>query len=147
MRRFPVQVSHQSLHRFSPRPAPGEIVFGVAELQAVRAYAAAYVRALGLADDWVADFLVATNEVATNAVIHGAGVARLRVWDAGGQVVAEVYDEGVWPRAEGEPELKPPGPYPTGGMGLWLAHTVASGFRLSTGAAGTTVTLWFDRGC
>jgi serine/threonine-protein kinase RsbW len=94
----------------------------------------------GLAGDRLDDFVVAVNELLTNAVRHGGGLGRVALWRADGAVVCEVSDSG-----EGLADPLPPEPRPRpaadqpGGWGLWLAEELTDSFQLVTGDAGTTV--------
>jgi len=85
-------------------------------------------------------FVMAVNEIITNAVVHGGGLGRLRLWLAGRQLVCEVSDAGP-----GIPDGRlPPGRPPveaTSGRGLWLTGTLCDAVSLETGRHGTTVRL------
>ncbi|MFC4060079.1 ATP-binding protein [Planomonospora corallina] len=127
-----------------PRTGPAELAFCLPDLPAVREFAAVHARRGGLAEERLPDFLVAVNEVATNAVTHGHASAKalLRMWTADGALVVEIRDEGRW-APEAVPGQTPPGPYATSGMGLWVARMVSSGIDFRTGPGGTTVTMTF----
>jgi len=93
----------------------------------------------GLTGDRVRDFVIAVNELLTNAVRHGGGNGHLAVWRACGAVVCEVTDRGsglTTPRPDEpeRPELDEPG-----GWGLWLASRLTDTLDLDSGADGTTV--------
>ncbi|WP_275412376.1 ATP-binding protein [Paractinoplanes abujensis] len=93
----------------------------------------------GLRGDRLDDFVVAVNELLTNAVRHGGGAGRVVMWSSGGEVVCEVSDSGGGLSAlRPEPAVRPAADQP-GGWGLWLAEELTDTFRLTTGAEGTTV--------
>ncbi len=95
--------------------------------------------AAGLAGDRLDDFVVAVNELLTNAVRHGGGIGRVTMWAQDGEVVCEVSDSGRGlPAARPETVPRPTADTP-GGWGLWLAEELTDTFRLTTGDAGTTV--------
>ncbi|MFD0885922.1 ATP-binding protein [Streptosporangium algeriense] len=121
-----------------------ELAFCLPDLPDVRDFAAMQAVRGGMARERLADFLVAVNEVATNAVTHGHPTAKavMRIWSVGRTLVVEVHDEGRWD-PETPPGETPPGPYATSGMGLWVARMVSSDIRFETGAAGTFITMSF----
>jgi anti-sigma regulatory factor (Ser/Thr protein kinase) len=120
-------------------PPPGvpvkEVRFRLPDLPQVRQFAEDQARAVGMPEEAVGDFVIAVNEVATNAVTHGADRACLRTWLIGGDLVVEVHDEGAWK----------PGPMPgaVGGMGLWVARLLSSDLTLRVGSGGSTVIMRF----
>ena len=97
------------------------------------------MRSAGLDGERLDDFVVAVNELLTNAVRHGGGLGRVALWRQDGAVVCEVSDSGLglpdpWP----ERPTRPPTDQP-GGWGLWLAEELTDTFQLTTGHGGTTV--------
>jgi anti-sigma regulatory factor (Ser/Thr protein kinase) len=93
----------------------------------------------GLAGERLDDFVVAVNELLTNAVRHGGGLGRVSIWRRDDSVVCEVADSGAGldvPRPQHP--ARPPADQP-GGWGLWLAEELTDSFELDTGRGGTTV--------
>jgi serine/threonine-protein kinase RsbW len=123
--------------------AAKERTFSLADLPDLREFAAAEARRRGMADDALGDFLVALNEVATNAVTHGSTKARLRVWMDGGALLVAVHDDGRHWRPDGDPGQVAPPENATSGMGLWVARLLSDGIDVATGHHGTTVTMRF----
>ncbi|MDP9862061.1 MULTISPECIES: ATP-binding protein [Streptosporangium] len=131
------------------RPVPAgaavaEIAFCLPDLPDVRDFATVQAMRSGMSQESLADFLVAVNEVATNAVTHGHATAKavLRMWTVGRTLVVEIHDEGQW-SPDGPPGDTPPAPYATSGMGLWVARMISSDIKFETGAAGTFITMSF----
>ena len=56
---------------------PRTMRFGAGELRQLRQLAARWAARVGLPPDQAEDFVIAVNEVATNAVRHGSPTARL----------------------------------------------------------------------
>jgi anti-sigma regulatory factor (Ser/Thr protein kinase) len=95
----------------------------------------------GLRDRALYRFVVAVNELTTNAVRHGGGAGRLELRRAGDVLQCRVTDEGP-----GMPpgRRRPPAPAPPralNGRGLWLARQNADTLDIDSHAAGTTVTI------
>ncbi|MGW2198721.1 ATP-binding protein, partial [Streptosporangium sp. NPDC001682] len=85
--------------RISPAgTAVAELAFCLPDLPDVRDFAAAQAVRSGMSQDGLADFLVALNEVATNAVTHGhtSAKAMLRMWTVGRTLVVEIHDDGEY---------------------------------------------------
>jgi anti-sigma regulatory factor (Ser/Thr protein kinase) len=82
---------------------------------------AAAITGLGL--ERIQDLTLAVNEVLTNAVLHGGGTGRMRVWATPDQLTCAVDDAG-----SGIQDLllgySAPPPGSRGGYGLWLARSM-----------------------
>ncbi|HEX8631707.1 MAG TPA: ATP-binding protein [Catenuloplanes sp.] len=86
-------------------------------------------------------FVVAVNELTTNAVRHAGGAGRLELRRVGDLLRCRVTDTG--------PGMPPgrrhidalPAPDAVNGRGLWLARRNAHSVDIDSGPAGTTVTL------
>ncbi|GGS91670.1 hypothetical protein GCM10010156_57440 [Planobispora rosea] len=85
-------------------------------------------------------FIVAVNEITTNAVRHGGGTGRLRLWRTDGRICCEVTDRGPGMPASSA-DHRPVPPESSGGRGLWLARHGVRRFTVRTGTGGTSVTL------
>ncbi|WP_433413286.1 ATP-binding protein [Microtetraspora malaysiensis] len=120
-----------------------ELTFSLDDLPEVREFAAVQARSKGMPEDAVGDFVVALNEVATNAVTHGAPEARLRLWGDRDGLVVDIHDEGKDWHPEGWPGRAGPPDNATSGMGLWVARKLSTDIYLKTGSNGTTVTMRF----
>ena len=71
-----------------------EQVFDGDSLYALRAAAAAHASQAGLPDGRVGDLVLTVHELAANAVRHGAGHGRRRIWKAEDALRCEVSDDG-----------------------------------------------------
>lgn len=96
-------------------------------------------RRAGLSAQQVDGFVIAVNEVMANAVRHGGGSGRLRLW-RGSDVVCQIEDQGQgFSASEYLDRIERPVPSPTGGMGLWLAQQTTDSLAIDSGPTGTTV--------
>jgi serine/threonine-protein kinase RsbW len=117
-----------------------EEVFDHSTITALRHAVTSCAADAGLHGERLDDFVVAVNELLTNAVRHGGGGGRLVLRFTGGRVVCEVSDTGPGlPRPlDGDRPVRPSADQP-GGWGLWLAEELTDTFELTTGTHGTTV--------
>jgi anti-sigma regulatory factor (Ser/Thr protein kinase) len=84
-------------------------------------------------------FVVAVNEITTNAVRHGGGRGRLALWCVDDQIYCRVSDGGG-----GMPDrlrTEPPSPRTPHGRGLWLARAGCDRLTVRREGGGTAVTL------
>ncbi len=118
---------------------PVRYAVDLAHIATVRHAVAEFAAWHGLRDRPAADFVLAVNELVTNAVQHGGGSGDVRLWRTGAAIWCEVTDRGP-----GLPEHIPdgyhlPSPQAYGGRGLWLVHQLCDRVEIRTGGAGTTV--------
>jgi anti-sigma regulatory factor (Ser/Thr protein kinase) len=104
----------------------------------VRRYAVAACTALGYDGDCDTLALL-VSEVATNALIHGAGQVRVRVLHAGPRMRIEVSDDSV-----SLPVPRRAGTDAEGGRGLALVEALAADWGVEARDTGKTV--WFELG-
>jgi anti-sigma regulatory factor (Ser/Thr protein kinase) len=112
------------------------------DLRAVRGFVKTYAGRANLTDDQVESLLVATNEVATNALRHGGGRGTVRCWLEPGQLACEITD----PFGRITDPLAgyvPPAPDQLDGRGLWLVRQLCDGVEIRSGQQGTVVRLQF----
>jgi anti-sigma regulatory factor (Ser/Thr protein kinase) len=125
-----------------PAPDTPALDFDAPGLPEVRDFVALQAGRAGLSARRIADLQLATNELATNAITHGGGSGRLRVWRLDGRVVCEVSDEGeALARLAGRTL---PAPDSVNGRGLALVNYVSDLVRIHTGPDGTAVRLYLD---
>jgi serine/threonine-protein kinase RsbW len=114
-------------------------VFDRSRVTALRHVVTSTVATAGLSGDRLDDFVVAVNELLTNAVRHGGGSGEVLVWCEHGSVVCEVRDKGTGLRTPPPDPAERPVANQPGGWGLWLAGRLTDTLELSTGAEGTSV--------
>jgi anti-sigma regulatory factor (Ser/Thr protein kinase) len=96
--------------------------------------------AQGLAGLRLEGFVLAVNEIMTNAVRHGGGHGRVRLARTATGLRCEIRDGGVGEPARFNGHALPP-TEATGGRGLWLARHLCDSFDVETGLDGTRVEL------
>ena len=116
-------------------------------LYALRAAVAAHASQAGLPEGRIGDLVLAVHELAVNAVWHGAGRGRLRVWKTGDSMRFEVSDDGAESTlgsddAAGGPPGVPPWTIDPG-HGLWLVRQLADRASLRSGPPGTVAVISF----
>lgn len=125
-----------------------ELEFAAGSLYLLREAVAVHAAAAGLGEESARDVTLAVNELASNAVRHGAGRGRLRMWGGDGAVCCEVEDAGRAPRGGRAGAGAGPGaagwPY-AHGHGLWVVRLLADQMSAVSGPRGTCVTVWFAR--
>jgi two-component sensor histidine kinase len=121
----------------------------------------AHACAAGLSAARAEDVVLAVHELAANAVSHGAGAGRLRIWKLAGSLHCQVEDgepsacehpgqpphhagsEAAYAADASDPTSGHPLPTRPG-HGLWLVRQVADQMRILSGARGTCATVAFD---
>ncbi len=155
----------------SPRPAPDgpggktgletydgtppilDQLFDAGSLYALRAAVEAHASQAGMREGRCGDVVIAIHELAANAVQHGAGSGRLRMWKLAGALHCQVGDDGTaQPPSHGADGGGAAGPAAQNlaaawphqhGHGLWMVGQVADQFGLHSGHEGTIVTVIF----
>ena len=113
--------------------------FSIETLIAVRHEVMRWAREHGMTDPPLYRFVVAVNEIATNAVRHGGGTGRLELWRAGDLLYCRVTDHGGGLAPDHSIEL--PAPHTTSGRGLWLAREGSETMTVRREQGATSVTL------
>ncbi len=129
--------------------------FDSATLYALRAAVQAHADRVGLSENQINEVVLAVHELAANAIAHGGGRGRLRMWDLAGTLSCEVVDDGPANAAPGRSEAPDPWPAALGrseapdpwladdGHGLWLVRQVADHLDLRSGPRGTRAVVTF----
>jgi anti-sigma regulatory factor (Ser/Thr protein kinase) len=128
--------------RTSRRPDQAPVVlldqpFTEADLPALRRAVAAHADRTALSALRVTDLVLIASELAANAIRHGGGTGRLRLWSTGDSIHCQVSDRGPGlaqplPRQRPEPTI-------TSGRGLWLVSSYADALIVDTGSDGGTL--------
>src|SRR5580704_2259660 len=126
-----------------PQSAPIlDQAFDAGSLYALRAAVAAHATQAGLAPGRADDLVIAVHELAANAVRHGAGHGRLRVWRSDQALLCEITDDGL-PDPQHAPKAKAPEWRTEPGHGLSLVRQIADHTSLRSGRDGTSATISF----
>jgi anti-sigma regulatory factor (Ser/Thr protein kinase) len=122
-----------------PATEPRELDF-TWDLDDLRAHAEAEALAAGIRRTRVPEVVLAVNEVATNAVMHGGGRGRMRTWAERGHFVCEITDNGT---GIADPHVG----YldSAAGTGLWMTRQLTELVEVRRGASGTTVRIHVSR--
>lgn len=119
-----------------------DIAFG-SDLGPMRQQVASHARRLGLSGERMGVLVMAVSELATNAVRHGAGHGRVRLWHEGARVVCDVTDPGRLEVAF--PGYLPPDPAAPHGHGLWVVRHQCDLLQVRSGPEGTQIRLHLKR--
>jgi anti-anti-sigma factor len=116
--------------------------FDEGSLYALRAAVAAHASRAGLSEGRTGDLVLVVHELAANAIRHGAGHGRLRLWTAADAVRCEITDDG--PARAADPDAAQW--RAESGHGLWLVRQVADHASLDSGPSGTIAAVSFALG-
>ncbi len=135
-----------------------DTTFDSGTLHVLRADVQVLASRAGFPGHRVGDMVLAVHELAANAVHHGAGAGRVRIWNLAGALYCQV-DDGppafggpAAPAAgheDGEAE-SPSSPsaasswQATPGHGLWVVQQVADQLQVTSGVQGTRATVTFN---
>jgi serine/threonine-protein kinase RsbW len=117
------------------------VVFDADRITGLRHTVAGAAATVGLRGQRLEDFVLAVNEIVTNAVRHAGGRGRLRMWLYGETVRCEVADEGKGIPNERLNGHELPPSFAVSGRGLWLARHLCDRLTVQTGPDGTKITL------
>jgi anti-sigma regulatory factor (Ser/Thr protein kinase) len=121
--------------------------FDAGTLYALRAAVQAHATGLGMSEARIDDLVIAVHELAANAVRHGAGDGRVRLWERAGELLCQVEDDGA--PAHGGGAVRAPAGYAADswpfapGHGLWLVRLVADEISVFSGPDGTCAVVVF----
>jgi anti-sigma regulatory factor (Ser/Thr protein kinase) len=109
------------------------------DLTAARRFVREHARAAELDDVRLGDLLIAVNEAATNALVHGCAPVALRVWRDDVELVCEIADGGcITDPLAGR---RRPDCRRLHGRGLWMINQLCDLVELRSAPTGTTLRL------
>jgi anti-sigma regulatory factor (Ser/Thr protein kinase) len=117
--------------------------FDLDGLVSLRSAVAAHADRLGLPAARIPELVLVAHELASNAVRHGGGIGRARMWRDNGSVVCEISDAGPGLPAPPADDYGRPAVDALGGRGLWLAFHLCDEFTVKSGESGTVATAAF----
>lgn len=122
-------------------PPALDLAFDSGTLSVLRAQVHLHACRAALPGDQAADVVLAVHELAANAISHGGGTGRLRVWDLAGALRCQVED--------GDPPVSDDAALMSwlpdrAGHGLWVVRQVADHMQIASGPGGTRVTVTFN---
>ena len=119
---------------------PAAVVdFDLADLSGLRRLVGAMAAAVGISGVRAEGLVLAVNEIASNAVVHGSTPATLRVWPGETEFVCEISDSGAGIEDPLAGQLIPPTDG-IGGRGIWLARMLCDAVEIRS-EAGCTVSI------
>jgi anti-sigma regulatory factor (Ser/Thr protein kinase) len=148
-------------------PHPGgtlpvlDLGFDTGTLQTARARVRACASHAGFPEGQAEEVVLAVHELAANAVCHGGGAGRLRVWSLAGALYCQVDDGDLLAsamqradhggtaaaRPKGSPDQASLNSLPAEpGHGLWVVQQLADQMQSLSSPGGTSVLVRFDRG-
>ncbi len=109
-------------------------------LYGLRSALIAHATELGVTDGQLDRLILVGSELATNAVRHGGGTGRMRLWLANDAIFCEVSDRGG---GIGDPGVGGTQAEPTamGGRGIWICRQLSDTFTIEPGKPGAVVTV------
>ena len=113
--------------------------FDQTQVTQLRHAATACAYGAGLRGQRLDDFVLAVNELTTNAVRHGGGRGVLRMWRQAESLVCEVSDQGDGISSRPLGDHRRPAPETVGGWGLWLVRELSDTMDVTSDRGGTVV--------
>jgi anti-sigma regulatory factor (Ser/Thr protein kinase) len=115
--------------------------FRTGDLNALRGAVTARATSLGADPEQVEALVIVASELATNAIVHGGGSGRLRLWRSAGSLALQVDDRGPGIADPQHAGTRRQEPTAIGGRGLWIVRQLCDRVTIDSGAAGTAVTV------
>jgi len=111
-------------------------------LYALRATLAAHASELGATDQQIEHLIIVGSELANNAVRHGGGSGRLRLWHHGSTLYCQVTDQGPGIADPTVGHSRPDPRSSDAGRGMWICRRLTTELIIENGpdGRGTVVT-------
>jgi anti-sigma regulatory factor (Ser/Thr protein kinase) len=127
-------------------PAPmsrEEMAFDIGTIMALRRFVTTAAVARGVDTGRIGELTVSASEIATNAIVHGQGGGRVRIWTDDDHLVCEITGTGqITDPLVGR--IRPIAGQ-RHGYGVWLANQFCDLVQIRSAARGTTVRLHVSR--
>lgn len=124
-------------------PVPLDLVVDADGLYAMRASVLAHAGSMGASTGAAERLLIVASELASNAIRHGGGRGRLRLWSDDTRIHCEITDRGPGIDDPGTGASRPD-PTAVSGRGLWISRQLADDLVITTGPRGTAITASFE---
>ena len=123
-----------------------DLAFDPGTLHEVRAEVRSRAGVAGMPENRAGDVILAVHELAANAIRHGAGAGRLRIWNMPGALRCQVDDgDLVAPGAVNAAGQSVVNSWPDlPGHGLWVVRQLADQMQILSGRRGTSAMITFD---
>ncbi|WP_202638288.1 ATP-binding protein [Bailinhaonella thermotolerans] len=118
-----------------------EAVFTLGDLVLVRGFVSEQAARAGLTGLRLKDFVLAVHELMANAILHGGGGGRVSLRRHDGRLLCTVSDQGPGLGDRTLPSEQPGLDSSRGGRGLWLVRQIGDEVDVTTGPAGTSITI------
>jgi anti-sigma regulatory factor (Ser/Thr protein kinase) len=109
-------------------------------MYALRAAVAAHATTFGAPPGRVSHLVIIASELASNAVQHGGGAGRLRLWRDNSVVCCQVSDRGLGLPDPARAGTQIPPALVSSGRGLWIVRRLTVALTIDSTDRGTTVT-------
>jgi anti-sigma regulatory factor (Ser/Thr protein kinase) len=118
-----------------------ELSVDVDGLHALRSTLAAHASQRAVPEEQIEHLLIIATELATNAIRHGGGAGRLRLWHRDGTLYCQVSDRGAGIADATAGATRPEPTDPDAHRGLWICRNLADELTIQPNPGGVGVTI------
>ncbi len=137
--------AYHSRRRPPISPAPGVVdvdhPFDADSLYELRATLAAHASHLGALSEQIENLLIVATELATNAILHGGGNGRIKLWHNDNLLYCQVSDSGPGIADPAVGSTPPNSPHTDGGRGIWICRNLSTELIIEAGPHGHGATV------